>query len=386
MNAWAWAAGAAKTAAATIAAAINFEFMSIILPLKFRREIGRGKPPGQPIQTTHAKVKYACAVAPGACGNRRDRRYRAGVTTGSEMRHGVPRHPPRASKRRAAEIIRGAILAAKSSPEWHELWTSRQANTDVNAHPTMRHRRGRARRFMGQAQGGNRERLGAVLVSRGPIRCPFRYNFILNADFNLTKAIIAASLKLQDYRRRADVRLSSASLETARMIHINPSEHARPVGFGQRKVMPRACVTDGKKHLRTFLSDALEDLGFITSECGPASELPAVLTAQQPDLFVLGVSFDGVEVGKILETLVRKNFTGKVLVIGQPGSIMVKAIRQIGEEYGIAMLPCLQTPFSAGTLRDSVATLLPSEPAPSPAVDAADALKAGWLEFWYHQN
>jgi CheY-like chemotaxis protein len=170
------------------------------------------------------------------------------------------------------------------------------------------------------------------------------------------------------------------------MIHINPSEHARPVGFGQRKVMPRACVTDGKKHLRTFLSDALEELGFITSECAQAGELAAVLDAQQPDLFVLGVSFDGVEVGKILETLVRKNFTGKVLVIGQPGSIMVKAIRQIGEEYGIAMLPCLQTPFSAGTLRDSVATLLPSEPAPSPAVDVAEALKAGWLELWYQQK
>ncbi len=57
------------------------------------------------------------------------------------------------------------------------------------------------------------------------------------------------------------------------MNHINPTEHARPGGFGHRKVMPRACVTDGKKHLRTFLSDALEDLGFITSECGQASEL-----------------------------------------------------------------------------------------------------------------
>ena len=170
------------------------------------------------------------------------------------------------------------------------------------------------------------------------------------------------------------------------MNHIHPIEYAQPAGFGHRKVTPRACVTDGKKHLRTFLSDALEDLGFITTECGHASELAAVLDAQQPDLVVLGVSFDGVEVGKILEVLVTKNFAGKVLVIGQPVSIMVKAIQQIGEEYGIAMLPCLQTPFSAGTLRDSVATLLPSEPAPSPAVDVAEALKAGWLELWYQQK
>src|SRR6266849_2288749 len=115
------------------------------------------------------------------------------------------------------------------------------------------------------------------------------------------------------------------------MNQINPREHAQSIGFGHRKVMPRACIADSKKHLRTFLSDALEDLGFITSECGKASELAAVLDVQQPDLFVLGVSFDGTEVGNILEILVRKDFGGKVLVIGQPESIMVKAVRQIGE-------------------------------------------------------
>lgn len=170
------------------------------------------------------------------------------------------------------------------------------------------------------------------------------------------------------------------------MNHFNPKEHARSGGFGHRKVMPRACVTDSKRHLRTFLSEALEDLGFITSECGGSSELAEVLDAQQPDLFVLGVSFDGTEVGNILEILVKKEFSGKVLVIGPPDSTMVKAVRQIGEEYGIAMLPALQTPFSAGTLRAGVAALLPAEPAPSPAVDVAEALKAGWLELWYQQK
>src|SRR5882757_3645005 len=170
------------------------------------------------------------------------------------------------------------------------------------------------------------------------------------------------------------------------MNHFDPREHARCAGFGHRKVMPRACVIDSKKHLRTFLSEALEDLGFITGECGNAGELSGILDLQQPDLLVLGVSFDGVEVGNILEILVKKNFSGKVLVMGQPQSIMVKAVRQIGEEYGIAMLPALETPFSAGSLRASVAALLPSEPAPSPAVDVAEALKAGWLELWYQQK
>jgi EAL domain-containing protein (putative c-di-GMP-specific phosphodiesterase class I)/CheY-like chemotaxis protein len=170
------------------------------------------------------------------------------------------------------------------------------------------------------------------------------------------------------------------------MNHINRKEHARASSFGHRKVMPRACVADSKKHLRTFLADALEDLGFITSECAHARDLASALDTQRPDLVVLGVSVNGVEIGEILEVLVRKSFAGQVLVIGQPDSIMVKAVRQIGEEYGIAMLPSLATPFSAGTLRASVATLLPSEPAPSPAVDVAEALKAGWLELWYQQK
>ena len=65
---------------------------------------------------------------------------------------------------------------------------------------------------------------------------------------------------------------------------------------------------------------------------------------------------------------------------------MVNAVRQICDEYGIAMLPPLPTPFDAGSLRASVAALLPTEPLPSPPVDVAEALKADWLELWYQQK
>ena len=63
------------------------------------------------------------------------------------------------------------------------------------------------------------------------------------------------------------------------MEQINFSEHSRAVHFGHRKLTPRACVIDSKKHLRLFLSDALEDLGFVTSECGQAGDLAGVLPA-----------------------------------------------------------------------------------------------------------
>jgi EAL domain-containing protein (putative c-di-GMP-specific phosphodiesterase class I)/CheY-like chemotaxis protein len=161
---------------------------------------------------------------------------------------------------------------------------------------------------------------------------------------------------------------------------------ARGASFGRRKVTPRVCVADSKKHLRAFLTDVLEDLGFVTSECAKADELDVILKAQLPDLIVLGLSADGIEAGKILEILVRGGFAGKVLAIGARESIIVKAVQQVGEEYGLAMLPPLTTPFAAGTLRERLVMLLPEEPAPSPAVHVSEALHAGWLELWYQQK
>lgn len=153
--------------------------------------------------------------------------------------------------------------------------------------------------------------------------------------------------------------------------------------FGRRKVMPRACVADSKRHLRAFLAEVLEDFGFVTSECASADELQVVLTSDLPDLILLGIAADGIEPGQFLETLVREAFDGKVLAVGARESIIVKAVQQVGEEFGLAMLPPLTTPFAAETLRERVAMLLPEEPAPSPAVHVGEALHAGWLELWY---
>lgn len=82
----------------------------------------------------------------------------------------------------------------------------------------------------------------------------------------------------------------------------------------------------------------------------------------------------------------HQKFVGKVLAIGARESIIVKAVWQVGGEYGLAMLPPLTTPFAAETLRERVAMLLPQEPKPSPAVDVPEALHAGWLELWYQQK
>ncbi len=167
------------------------------------------------------------------------------------------------------------------------------------------------------------------------------------------------------------------------MVNQRIEEAAKLATFGRRKVTPRVCIADSKQHIRTFLAEALEELGFVTCECMQASQLGAVLDAQLPDLVVLGLSAGGVEAREMLKALAVKEFEGKVLLLGPRDSSVVAAVRELGENLGIAMLPTLATPFGTDGLHDSVATFLPVEAPPSPPVDAAEAVRAGWLELWY---
>ena len=157
-----------------------------------------------------------------------------------------------------------------------------------------------------------------------------------------------------------------------------PEEAIKSATFGRRKVAPRVCVVDGKPHIRKFLGEALEELGFITCECAQVGELSAVLDGQvMPDLVVVGLSAGGIEAAAILEALAARAFEGKVLLLGPRDSLMVAAVQELGEQLGIAMLPTLATPFDSAGLRNSVATLLPIEAPPNPVIDAAEALERG---------
>jgi EAL domain-containing protein (putative c-di-GMP-specific phosphodiesterase class I) len=166
-------------------------------------------------------------------------------------------------------------------------------------------------------------------------------------------------------------------------------EHQRPEGaiksatFGRRKVRPRVCIADGKQHIRKFLGEALEEIGFITCECTQVGELDAALDAQLSDLVVVGLSSGGVEAAAILKALAARAYSGEVLLLGPRSSSVVAAVQELGEELNLAMLPALATPFGTEGLRDSVATLLPADAPPNPPVDVLEALGAGWVELWY---
>ncbi len=153
--------------------------------------------------------------------------------------------------------------------------------------------------------------------------------------------------------------------------------------FGRRKISPRVCVFDSKQHVRTVLMEALEDLGFITSECAEAEDFNGTLENHLPDILVIGLSAGGVAASEMLKVLTTKAFGGRVLLVGPGGSRIVEAVCELGDELGLVMLPPLATPFGPEGLRNSVAAFLPVEAPPSPPVDAAEAIRQDWLELWY---
>ena len=152
------------------------------------------------------------------------------------------------------------------------------------------------------------------------------------------------------------------------------------IPFGSRRTRPCACVADTKRHIRQFLTQTLEELGFVSCDCAGIEEFGAVLDAQSPDLVVLGY---GIEAMTMLNALIERAFQGEVLVLGPRESSMMAAVQEFGERHGVSMLPLLTTPYGSEALRRRVAALLPGKAPPSLPIDLGEALSEGWLELWY---
>ena len=158
------------------------------------------------------------------------------------------------------------------------------------------------------------------------------------------------------------------------------ARQAQLVPFGHRPVPPRACVIDNKPHVRSFLAEALRDLGFVTHDCG-ASDLTAVLADVAPDLIVAGPLGDEEELPALLGKL--SAFPGKVMLFGGRSAPSLIRAHELGERLGLAMLPPLGTPFREGDLNQNLSCFLPIAPSPAIGIDVDEALYKGWLELWY---
>lgn len=157
------------------------------------------------------------------------------------------------------------------------------------------------------------------------------------------------------------------------------------IQFGRRPIPPRACIVENKTHVRMFLAEMLDELGFVVRE-GGASDVRTVLREFRPDLLVLGPLGGGAEVRSTLRTLQAQTFGGKVMLFGGRASAALVGTHEFGEQAGLAMLPPLGTPFRDRDLHTNIACFLPVQPAPALPVDVEEALCNGWLELWYQSK
>jgi EAL domain-containing protein (putative c-di-GMP-specific phosphodiesterase class I) len=161
-----------------------------------------------------------------------------------------------------------------------------------------------------------------------------------------------------------------------------PGDQAPPAVVARHETVPRAGIADARQSIRTFLSEALQELGFATLECVRAADLEAMLASGRTDLVVIGSSA-GIEACEMVELLAARQFKGKVLVMGPRVSPMVSAIRGLGEKLGLVILPLLPTPFGNGDLRACVAPLLPGEAPPLAPLVATAPLRSARHQLWY---
>jgi EAL domain-containing protein (putative c-di-GMP-specific phosphodiesterase class I) len=173
--------------------------------------------------------------------------------------------------------------------------------------------------------------------------------------------------------------------DTAMIDDRSALEMGEVVPFGRRPIPPRACVLENKTHVRTFLAEMLDELGFIAREALTV-DVRTMLRDFRPDLIVLGPLDGGPEVRSVMQTLRAQGCGAKVMLFGGRSSAALIRNYEFGEAAGLTMLPPLGTPFRDRDLYANLDGFLPVRPAPPLPVDVDEALYNGWLELWYQSK
>ena len=95
----------------------------------------------------------------------------------------------------------------------------------------------------------------------------------------------------------------------------NDERRGEVVQFGRRPIPPRACIVENKTHVRMFLAEMLDELGFIACEADTL-DIRGTLREFRPDLIVLGPLSGGDEVRLVLRALQAQIYGGKVMLFG----------------------------------------------------------------------
>jgi EAL domain-containing protein (putative c-di-GMP-specific phosphodiesterase class I)/CheY-like chemotaxis protein len=164
------------------------------------------------------------------------------------------------------------------------------------------------------------------------------------------------------------------------------SSSAAPVAATERGEArgPLCFVIDSDGSIRHFLSLILHGAGIDTEEFADAQGLREAIARRTPDLVFLDIPLESAEAIGSVVALGGANFRGQIQLISNRGAAVLAHVKSIGEQQHLQMLPVLRKPFETNTIRTLLAVLkLGQPPAVAGRIDLDEALRNGWIEFWY---
>jgi DNA-binding response OmpR family regulator len=144
--------------------------------------------------------------------------------------------------------------------------------------------------------------------------------------------------------------------------------------------VPTLYVLDDEPEFRDLVTQMVTAAGVSTRAFGDVTSLEIALTEALPDVIVLDLSLgdsDGIDV---LRSLASSRFGGAILLISGREADTIGAVRNIGEQYGLTMLPFLRKPFQLEQFMQRLNLLASSKAPAQHEGDLENALRNGYLE------
>jgi EAL domain-containing protein (putative c-di-GMP-specific phosphodiesterase class I) len=125
-------------------------------------------------------------------------------------------------------------------------------------------------------------------------------------------------------------------------------------------------------------------IGIDTEEFADGETFRAALARRAPDVVFLNIALESAEAIECIVAMGTKSYGGYVQLMSNRGSAVLEHVKSIGQQQRLQMLAALKKPFDTGVLLKILHDLkLGHPPALAARVDLTDALRNGWIEFWY---
>jgi EAL domain-containing protein (putative c-di-GMP-specific phosphodiesterase class I) len=148
--------------------------------------------------------------------------------------------------------------------------------------------------------------------------------------------------------------------------------------------VPICFVVDEEPSIRHFLSLILHGSGIDTEEFADSDSFRKGMERRNPDLVFLNIGLESSEAIESVVALGKRGYFGFVQLMSNRGSAVLEHVKSVGEQQRLQMLPVLKKPFETAAIANIMQKLKLGHGAPQAArVGLDEALKNGWIEFWY---